>query len=62
MKIHALLAVAVTAVSALSNGKNRQHSSGGQDIVSQEQYLVEVSPGETKWITEDEKWRMKRVR
>lgn len=24
-------------------------------------YLVEVSPGETRWIEEDEKWALRRV-
>lgn len=27
-----------------------------------EKYLVELSPGKTKWVTEDDKWALKRVR
>jgi hypothetical protein len=26
-----------------------------------DQYLVELGPGESRWITEDEKWILKRV-
>ena len=27
-----------------------------------EEYLIELSPGETRWIKEDEKWELRRVR
>ena len=27
-----------------------------------EKFLIELSPGETKWVTEDEKWDLRRVR
>lgn len=27
-----------------------------------DKFLVETSPGETKWVTEEDKWEMKRVR
>ena len=33
----------------------------GNDVVP-ERYLVELGPGETKWIKEDEKWELRRVR
>lgn len=26
-----------------------------------DQYLIELSPGETRWVTEDEKWALRRV-
>ena len=26
-----------------------------------EKFLVELAPGETRWITEDEKWELRRV-
>jgi bacterial leucyl aminopeptidase len=29
---------------------------------STEKFLVELSPGETRYITEDEKWELRRVR
>lgn len=28
---------------------------------STEKFLVELSPGETRWITEDQKWELRRV-
>ena len=28
----------------------------------QEQFLIELNPGELRWITEDEKWVLRRVR
>lgn len=27
-----------------------------------EKYHIELSPGETRWVTEDEKWELRRVR
>lgn len=29
---------------------------------SADKYLVELSPGETRYVTEDEKWELRRVR
>ena len=26
-----------------------------------EKYLIELSPGDTRWVTEDEKWALRRV-
>ncbi len=26
-----------------------------------EKYLIELAPGETRWVTEDEKWELRRV-
>lgn len=28
---------------------------------STEKYHIELSPGNTKWVTEDEKWELRRV-
>ena len=33
----------------------------GNDAVA-ERYLVELGPGETRWIREEEKWELRRVR
>lgn len=33
----------------------------GNDAVG-DRYLVELGPGETRWIREDEKWELRRVR
>lgn len=27
-----------------------------------DRYLIELSPSETRWVTEDEKWALRRVR
>lgn len=29
---------------------------------STEKYLIELSPGNTQWVTEEEKWDLRRVR
>jgi leucyl aminopeptidase len=29
--------------------------------ISSERYLIELSPGETRWVSEDEKWELLRV-
>ena len=31
-------------------------------IVEPDEYLIELSPGEKRWVTEDEKWALRRVR
>ncbi|CAJ2512435.1 Uu.00g054500.m01.CDS01 [Anthostomella pinea] len=31
------------------------------DEVAPEQYLIELSPGETRWVTEDQKWELRRA-
>lgn len=30
--------------------------------VASEQFLVQLGPDETRWVTEDEKWELRRVR
>jgi bacterial leucyl aminopeptidase len=55
MKYPALIAFAACAASGLFIG-NEQQALG-----EQEQFLIELSPGETRWISEDEKWELKRV-
>lgn len=32
-----------------------------QEVIENELFLLELSPGETKWATEDEKWELRRV-
>jgi len=27
----------------------------------QQEYLIELSPGETRWVTEEQKWELRRV-
>jgi leucyl aminopeptidase len=31
-------------------------------LFNDEKFLIELGPGETRWISEDEKWELKRVR
>jgi hypothetical protein len=31
------------------------------DAVDNERYLIELSPGKTQWVTEEEKWELRRV-
>lgn len=30
-------------------------------IVEADKYLIELAPGETQWVTEDDKWALRRV-
>jgi len=30
-------------------------------IIEPDEYLIELSPGETRWVTEDEKWELRKV-
>jgi len=32
------------------------------DIASHERFLIELAPGQTQWVTEEEKWELRRVR
>ena len=54
-----ILSFAVAAASALA--VDYQQPLGGQDPIDQDQYLIELSPGKTQWVSEDEKWELKRV-
>jgi leucyl aminopeptidase len=62
MKVILLLALTSAAVSAIprSNGNHQAPLDGGS-IADAERYLLELSPGETIWATEDEKWALRRV-
>ena len=60
MKYSALTAIAVSTASAFSIGSTLQRAFGGQHVLSGERFLVETAPGETRWISEDTKWEMKR--
>lgn len=64
----AILATA-TIASALSVARVPTESNG-QNVISYDgtasdepvRCLIETSEGETKWVNEDEKWEMRRVR
>jgi len=32
------------------------------EVEAAEKYHIELSPGETRWVTEEEKWELRRVR
>lgn len=42
-------------------GNNVQLYPQGYYEESTEKYLVELAPGETRWVTENEKWELRRV-
>ncbi len=60
MKLACVFALSVVATAtALSVLRPDQAVLG--DALSPEKYLVELSPGKTRWVTEDEKWALRRV-
>jgi leucyl aminopeptidase len=62
MFVLAFLALSASISSALSVPKLQQVALSEQDAVAPERYLIETNPGETQWVTEDEKWTLRRVR
>ncbi len=65
MKCHnfLVLAASIAVVSALSVDTNYQKVViEDKQRITQGQCLIELSPGETRWVTEDDKWDLKRVR
>lgn len=60
--IAALLVPAVTArFIEQDEGSNVQLYPYGFYEESSEKYLIELSPGNTRWVTEEEKWALRRV-
>ncbi len=60
MKIISTLLTFAAAASALSLLEPDQAVLG--DDASLERFLIELGPGDTEWISEDEKWSLRRVR
>ena len=60
MKLFPVLATFAATSSALSIPASGQHviSIGADD----DRFLIELNPGETRWVREDEKWELRRVR
>jgi hypothetical protein len=56
------LALSACISSALSAPQPQQVALGEQETAAAERYLIETNPGETQWVTEDQKWVLKRVR
>ncbi|CAK7268181.1 Leucine aminopeptidase 1 [Sporothrix epigloea] len=61
MKAVNAIALLLPAAAALfvdsHNGENVQLH---PEVSAAEQYLIELAPGETRWVTEDEKWELRR--
>lgn len=65
MKSSVLLSLsAVALAAAVATPKDPQVVLQNPQVTIDEpdQYLIELSPGETRWVTEDEKWALRRVR
>lgn len=64
MKSSVLLSLsAVALAAAVATPKDPQIVLQNPQVTIDEpdQYLIELSPGETRWVTEDEKWALRRV-
>ena len=64
MKSSVLLSLsAVALVAAVATPKDPQVILQNPQVTIDEpdEYLIELSPGETRWVTEDEKWALRRV-
>jgi bacterial leucyl aminopeptidase len=62
MKYACALVLVASAVTALSLPQNQQTALKDQVAGPEESFLVELQPGETRWVTENEKWVLRRVR
>ncbi len=60
MKIVPTFLTIAAAASALSFLEPDQAVLG--DNAQLERFLIELGPGDTRWISEDEKWSLRRVR
>ncbi|KAF7503522.1 Leucine aminopeptidase 1 [Endocarpon pusillum] len=60
MKHTCALVLAVTAATASVIPQLQQIALTDQVPVLQEKFLIELQPGKTRWITEDEKWALRR--
>lgn len=56
-----LSAVALAAAAATPKDPQIVLQNPQVTIDEPDQYLIELSPGETRWVTEDEKWALRRV-
>lgn len=61
MFILSFLALSASIISVLS-APPQQVALGEQGVGPLETYLIETNPGETQWVTEDQKWALRRVR
>jgi len=57
-----LVPLALSAVSVASAfSTDHQIPLENNQPISSDRYLIELSPGETRWVSEDEKWELLRV-
>lgn len=56
-----LAATAALTANALSILQPDQHILGDSTSTHPQRCLIELKPGKTKWVTEDQKWELKRV-
>lgn len=62
MKLQTLLAASLAALAAsLSIARGPDQAFIGNEGADEADYLIELAPGETRWIKEDEKWELRRV-
>ena len=59
MKLQSFLVVVLGVANAVSQVDHNQAVLGSSEEA--DKYLIELSPGETRWVTEDQKWELKRV-
>lgn len=59
MKSLASLLTVVTAATALATVQSPLHDQ--DSLTVSDQYLIEIEPGNTRWVTEEEKWELRRV-
>jgi leucyl aminopeptidase len=64
MRTSILLPLCTVALAAAANHPDPQVvlQDPQATVVEPDEYLIELSPGETRWIKEDEKWELRRVR
>ena len=55
-----LFALSAAAVNARFVEKHETNQVVLADV-TQQLYLIELAPGETQWVTEEEKWELRRV-
>ena len=60
MKYYSLLAGLLTSTTTALSIIDRGQALLGEAIEA-DRYLIELGPGKTRWITEDEKWVLRRV-
>jgi hypothetical protein len=64
MRTSILLPLCTVALAAAANHPDPQVvlQDPQAAVAEPDEYLIELSPGETRWIKEDEKWELRRVR